>query len=103
LSAGQAQRVALARAFLKDAPLLILDEATARLDPLLEQSLLTNLRRLMAGRTTLIITHRLAAARLAERVMVMNAGRIVQIGTHASLQAVDGPYARIMGSNGSSP
>ena len=103
LSAGQAQRVALARAFLKDAPLLILDEATARLDPLLERSLLTNVRQLMAGRTTLIITHRLAVARLAERVMMMNAGRIVQIGTHAALQAVDGPYARFTGSYRSSP
>jgi len=95
LSAGQVQRIALARAFIKDAPLLILDEATANLDPLSEQSLLITLQGLMIGRTTLIITHRLGASRLAEQVMVMSAGRIVQAGTHAALLAVAGPYASL--------
>jgi len=103
LSAGQAQRVALARAFLKDAPLLILDEATAALDPLTEASLLPVLKGLLAGRTALIVTHRLRAAQLAEHVMLMNAGRIVQVGTHASLLAEDGPYAILAASHRGRP
>jgi ATP-binding cassette subfamily C protein CydD len=99
LSAGQAQRVALARAYLKDAPLLVLDEATANLDPLTEISLLGMLRRLLVDRTALIITHRLGTARLAQRVMIMEAGRIIQAGTRAWLLGKDGPYAGLAAGN----
>ncbi|MEJ2011239.1 MAG: thiol reductant ABC exporter subunit CydD [Anaerolineales bacterium] len=100
LSAGQVQRVALARACLKDAPLLVLDEATANLDPLTEASLLGMLRELLADRTAVIITHRLGTARLAENVIIMESGRVVQAGTHASLLETDGPYARLAVASG---
>lgn len=100
LSAGQVQRVALARAYMKDAPLLVLDEATAGLDPLTEASLLGMLGELLADRTAVIITHRLGTARLAEKVMIMDGGRVVQAGTHASLLNLAGPYARLAAASG---
>lgn len=87
LSGGERQRIAIARALLKDAPLLILDEASANLDPLTEWALLDTLATLMQGRTTLVITHRLVAMERMDEILVLNQGRIVERGTHAQLLA----------------
>ena len=95
LSGGQRQRLAIARALYKDAPILILDEATSALDTESEQAVKTALQRLMAGRTTLIIAHRLSTIEHADRIVVMNAGKIVETGTHASLLSGGGHYARL--------
>jgi ABC-type multidrug transport system fused ATPase/permease subunit len=95
LSAGQRQRLAIARAILKDAPLLLLDEPTANLDALAEREVLASLRDLAAGRTTLLVTHRLAGLEAAHEVLVLDAGHFVQRGTHASLLGADGPYLRM--------
>lgn len=92
LSGGQAQRIALARAFLKDAPLLILDEATANLDPATETLIQNAMRTLVQGRTTLIIAHRLRTVQSADRILVLDAGRVVQAGAHADLIAQPGLY-----------
>jgi ATP-binding cassette subfamily B protein len=91
LSGGQKQRLAIARAFLKDAPILVLDEPTSALDMQTESVLLAALRRLAAGRTTLVIAHRFATVRLAQRIIVMRNGMIVEQGTHEML-AVPGTY-----------
>ena len=98
LSAGQGQRLALARAFLKDAPLLILDEATNNLDPESEALVQEALERLLAGRTALIIAHRLSTVATADQIMVLEHGRLVESGTHASLQAQVGPIPAPAGS-----
>jgi ATP-binding cassette subfamily C protein CydD len=96
LSGGQAQRIALARAFLKDAPLLILDEATSNLDPEHEALVQESITRLARGRTVLIIAHRLSTARDADQILVVADGRIVQAGTHATLMAQAGLYRRLV-------
>jgi ATP-binding cassette, subfamily B, bacterial len=95
LSGGQRQRLAIARAILKDAPILLLDEATSALDAESERKVQTALDRLMEGRTTLVIAHRLATVRSADRILVMDKGLIVEEGTHDTLLAQGGLYARL--------
>jgi ATP-binding cassette subfamily B protein len=95
LSGGQRQRIAIARALLRNAPLLLLDEATSALDAESERLVQDALDRLMADRTTIVIAHRLATVRAADRIIVMDQGRIVEEGTHATLNARGGLYARL--------
>ena len=95
LSGGQQQRLAIARALLRDAPILLLDEATSALDAQSERLVQDALDRLMENRTTLVIAHRLATIRAADRIVVMENGRIVEQGTHASLSDGSGLYARL--------
>ena len=96
LSGGQRQRVAIARAFLKQAPILILDEATSHLDALSEAAVLEALDRLMQGRTTVVIAHRLSTVRKANRIVVLQDGALVETGTHAELLGRGGLYARLV-------
>ncbi|MDB5692040.1 MAG: ATP-binding cassette protein [Alphaproteobacteria bacterium] len=95
LSGGQRQRLAIARAILRDAPLLLLDEATSALDAESERLVQSSLERLMADRTTIVIAHRLATVRAADRIIVLDQGRIVEEGNHDSLSSQGGLYARL--------
>ncbi|MBU8539421.1 ABC transporter ATP-binding protein [Falsiroseomonas tokyonensis] len=96
LSGGQRQRIAIARAFLKDAPVLVLDEATSHLDTISEALVRQALEALMADRTVLVIAHRLSTIRNADRIVVMEQGRVVESGSHAALLARGGAYARLV-------
>lgn len=95
LSGGQRQRLAIARALYKDAPILILDEATSALDTESERAVQDAMQILMRNRTTLVIAHRLSTVQHADRIIVMDAGRIVESGPHSQLIATDGPYSRL--------
>jgi ATP-binding cassette subfamily C protein CydCD len=96
LSGGQRQRIAIARAFLKDAPLLILDEATSHLDTISEQAVRGALDALMADRTTIVIAHRLSTIRAADLILVLRDGQVIESGTHETLIACGGFYARLV-------
>ena len=97
LSGGQLQRIAIARAMLREAPVLVLDEPTAGLDSVAARQVVQPLRRLMSGRTTIMITHDLSLAPDADRILVVDGGRLVETGTHAELVARGGAYARLAG------
>jgi ABC-type multidrug transport system fused ATPase/permease subunit len=94
LSGGERQRIAIARALLRDAPILILDEPTSALDVETEGRLLAALERLVEGRTTFVIAHRLSTIRDADRIVVLDHGRVVEEGTHEKLLEHDGVFAR---------
>ena len=95
LSVGQRQRIGIARAFLKNAPILLLDEPTSALDPTTEAAIMETIKELMHGRTTLIVTHRLATIHNVDQIVVLEHGRIVESGRGAELVARGGPYAKL--------
>ncbi len=103
LSGGQRQRIAIARAILKNAPILLLDEATSSLDQESEKLVQTALERVMRGRTTLVIAHRLSTVIGADRILVIDGGRLIEQGAHAALMNAGGVYARIAGSQLAEP
>ena len=96
LSGGQRQRLSIARAFLRDAPILILDEATSHLDALSEAAVHRALQQLMQHRTTLVIAHRLASIEDADKIVVLERGQIVEQGSHRQLLSVNGSYAQLL-------
>jgi ABC-type multidrug transport system fused ATPase/permease subunit len=98
LSVGQRQRIGIARAFLKDAPILLLDEPTSALDPTTEAAIMETIKELMRGRTTLIVTHRLATIHNVDRIVVLEHGRIAEQGTGPDLVAAGGVYAKLYNS-----
>ena len=93
LSGGQEQKLAIARAIYKDTPLLILDEPTASLDPKAESEIYSDFNRMSRDRTTIFISHRLAAAAIVDRIALLDGGRIFEMGTHSELVALGGLYA----------
>ena len=95
LSGGQRQRISIARAVLRNSPILILDEPTSGLDAMAERAVVDALDAAAKGRTTLIIAHRLATVRFADRILVMDSGRIVELGSHQQLLDAQGLYARL--------
>jgi ABC-type multidrug transport system fused ATPase/permease subunit len=95
LSGGQKQRIAIARALYKDTPILILDEATSALDTASELEVQKALENLIKGRTTIVIAHRLSTIMSADRIIVLEAGEIRQIGSHQELIATEGPYKKL--------
>jgi subfamily B ATP-binding cassette protein MsbA len=97
LSGGQRQRIAIARAILRDAPVLILDEATSALDTESERHVQDALARLRAGRTTLVIAHRLSTVEQADQILVLHEGQVAETGTHAQLLARAGLYSQLHG------
>ena len=96
LSGGQRQRIAIARAILKNAPVLILDEATSHLDAISEATVRDALGRLMEGRTTVVIAHRLSTIRDADNILVLDQGRVIEQGTHQQLLDRGGLYAQLV-------
>jgi ATP-binding cassette subfamily B protein len=95
LSGGQRQRLALARALLKDPPVLVLDDSLSAVDTGTESRILEALRRRKGSQTTIIIAHRLSSVMNADRILVLDEGRLVQLGDHATLSRLDGPYRRL--------
>ena len=95
LSGGEWQKVAIARGLNKDAPCIILDEPTSALDPLVENEILSSMVGMTAGKTSVIISHRVGICKYADRIIVLRAGEVAEVGTHAELLQAGGEYARL--------